>query len=67
MPTNLVKTKRDERLWAKAKTQARKEYPKVKADSDRWWSIVNGIYQRMKHRTGSRSAKRASYAKARGK
>lgn len=43
-----VKTERDEHLWRKAKAQASKQYPHIKKDSDRWWSIVNGIYQNMK-------------------
>ena len=48
MPTGLVKTKRDERLWNAAKAAARKQYPKVKEGTDRFWKIVNGIYHRMK-------------------
>jgi len=48
MPTGLVKTRHDERLWENAKAQAREEYPEVTESSDRWWRIVNGIYQRMR-------------------
>lgn len=43
-----VKTARDEDLWRKAKAQASHQYPHIKKDSDRYWSIVNGIYQKMK-------------------
>lgn len=43
-----VKTQRDERLWQKAKAQAVAQYPHIKRDSDKWWSIVNGIFQKMK-------------------
>ena len=47
MPRNLVKTKRQEGLWARAKAQAKGQYPKMDHDSDRFWSIVTTIYQRM--------------------
>jgi len=46
MPSNLVKTERDERLWEKAKDQAKEA---GKAED---WAYVNGIFQRMKHRDG---------------
>lgn len=46
MPVNVVKTKRDERLWNTAKQQAAKQGRK----ND--WQYVMGIYQRMKHRVG---------------
>jgi hypothetical protein len=52
MPANVVKTKRDERLWNEAKAQVRKEYPGVAEDSDRFYRLVNGIYQRMKSGVG---------------
>jgi hypothetical protein len=52
MPAGVVETKRDERLWSQAKTQVSQEYPDIDADSDRYWKLVNGIYQRMKHHTG---------------
>jgi len=51
MPTNLVKTKRDEGLWSKAKAQAAKQ---GHAED---WAYVNGIYQRMQ---GGGSKKTAS-------
>ncbi|MEA3400819.1 MAG: hypothetical protein U9R79_06170 [Armatimonadota bacterium] len=47
MPANVVKTKRDEHLWEKAEAEAREGYPDVDQDSDRFWSIVMGIYKRM--------------------
>jgi len=47
MPGN-VKTPRDEHLWTKAKSIARKEYPDVTEDSDNYYAIVMGIYKKMK-------------------
>ncbi len=46
MPEGVVKTKREEHLWAEAKKAARKQYPWAKGD--RFWKIVNGIFQKMK-------------------
>ncbi len=43
-----IKTERDETLWRRAKAQASHQYPHVKKGSDRYWRIVNGIYQKMK-------------------
>ena len=42
MPNNLIKTKRDEHLWEKAKGIAAKEGHKDD------WAYINGIYQNMK-------------------
>lgn len=47
MPSNLVKTPRDEHLWSKAKQRAKEE---GRTDD---YAYINGIYQRMK---GNRSA-----------
>jgi hypothetical protein len=47
-----IKTARDERLWAKAKAQAKKEYPWTEKDGDKFWKIVNGIYQKMSDKSG---------------
>lgn len=47
-PANLVTTERDEKLWAKAKSLAHKQYPDVSKDSSRFWKIVTTIYQRLK-------------------
>lgn len=44
MPANVVKTPREERLWEKAKTQARKKKPAP----DDFYAYVMGIYQQMK-------------------
>jgi hypothetical protein len=60
MPANVVKTKRDERLWNEAKAQVRKEYPGVAEDSDRFYRLVNGIYQRMKARVGGGTMAKAA-------
>lgn len=48
MPTGIVQTPEDERLWKKAKALARKEYPNVKEGTRRWYKIVMGIFKRMK-------------------
>ncbi|MDD3421911.1 MAG: hypothetical protein PHS47_06420 [Methanocellales archaeon] len=42
MPANVVKTERDERLWAAAKEQAEAEGHRGN------WSYVMGIFKRMK-------------------
>jgi len=42
MPSSLVKTERDEKLWQKAKFAAKKR------GSDKNYALVNHIYQRMK-------------------
>jgi hypothetical protein len=42
------KTTRDTRLWSKAKARARVEYPDISEESDRFWQIVRGIYDRMR-------------------
>ena len=47
MPEGVVKTVRDEHLWSKAQSIARKQY-KVSEDSDRFYAIVMGIYKKMK-------------------
>jgi len=61
MPVNVVKTARDERLWRKAKAAARAnaKYKGIDRDSDRWWSIVMGIFKRMAGRGGSALRKAA--------
>ena len=47
MPTNVVKTARDERLWEKARSQASSE---GKSGN---YAYVMGIYKRMKARQGA--------------
>lgn len=39
--------KLDEKLWAKAKAQAKKQYPDKDADSPSLWKIVSTIYKKM--------------------
>jgi hypothetical protein len=46
-PANVVKTARDERLWREAKASAARQ------GRARDWPYVMGIFQHMKHRTGS--------------
>lgn len=47
MPTSVVKTARDERLWEKAKSQASSE---GKSGN---YAYIMGIYKRMKARQGA--------------
>lgn len=42
MPVNVVKTKRDERLWEKAKSQAARQ---GHADD---WEYIMGVFKKMK-------------------
>jgi hypothetical protein len=42
VPSNVVKSERDEKLWSKAKFAAKKR------GSDKNYALVNHIYQRMK-------------------
>jgi uncharacterized protein (DUF2267 family) len=48
MPSNVVKTKRDERLWKEAKKQA-KEQGKAKN-----WRYIMGVFERMRDRVGGK-------------
>lgn len=48
MPSNVVKTQRDEELWNKAKQIVSNQYPNVSEGSDKYYALVMGIYQRMK-------------------
>ena len=42
-----IKTKREEELWARAKRIVTKEYKLTEGDGDKFWRLVNGIYQHM--------------------
>jgi hypothetical protein len=44
-------TKREDRLWNRAKEVVRDEY-RVKVGSRSYWALVNRIYNRMKYRVG---------------
>lgn len=46
MPSNLVKSERDEEKWNEAKAYCRDE-GLSENDGDRFWECVNGTYQRM--------------------
>ena len=48
MPTNVVKSKRDERLWKSAKHQAALQGHAGE------WDYIMGIYKRMKRRSGGK-------------
>jgi hypothetical protein len=60
VPAGLVKTARDERLWEKAKSRVAEEYGLSEADGDRYWRLVNGIYQAMRGRRKLRKALRSA-------
>ena len=47
MPTNVVKTTRDEKLWKRAKEQA------VSAGKAGNYAYIMGVYKRMKARQGA--------------
>lgn len=49
MPVGVVRTAAQEKLWNRAKAQVRKQYPKIKEDSERYWKIVMTIYKSMAH------------------
>jgi hypothetical protein len=51
MPLGAVKY---EDLWMRAKDLADKNYPQVKKGSERYWSIVMGIYKMMEKRRDKR-------------
>lgn len=48
MPSNVIKTDRDEHLWSKAKSIVGKQYPDVSAGSDKYYQLVMGVYKKMK-------------------
>lgn len=39
--------RKDEPKWNKAKEQVRKEYPEVSESNDKFWKIVQKIYESM--------------------
>jgi len=49
----------NERLWRRAKRRVREQYPDVSEDSDRYWRLVQGIYQTM---TGRKAVGRSATA-----
>jgi hypothetical protein len=51
MPTNVVKTKKDERLWKIAKNYVGK---KTSSRDSNYWKRVMGAYMRMKRRGDSK-------------
>ena len=49
MPINVVKTKRDEELWEKAKRVVRNEYgSQKKIGKEKFYKLVMGTYKKMK-------------------
>jgi len=57
-PPNRVKTERDARLWDLAKWLVSDEYPEVDEGSERYWTLVSGIFTRLKLRLGGMDAKK---------
>lgn len=49
---------RDESKWSKAKAAARKQYPDLSEDDDKYWAIVTHIYKRMGGRIAAAKAGR---------
>ena len=47
MPKNVVKTKKQERYWERAKRRVEKEYPNIQVGSDRYYRLVMSIYKNM--------------------
>lgn len=47
MPKGVVKTKRDEAAWTKAKGIIHKQYPNMSEDNDSFWKLVQTVYQNM--------------------
>lgn len=55
MPANIVKPG-EERYWKRAKAAAKKQYPTIKEDSDRFYKIVTSIFQNMTGQSKTASA-----------
>lgn len=45
---NVVKTKKDEQLWRRAKALVHKQYPDLKETEDRFWKLAQTIFRNMK-------------------
>lgn len=66
MPKGLVKTKRDERIWAEAEQICRTQYGlSPSKDEDRFYKCANGMYQKMKGHTAFASALKGRQSKDR--
>lgn len=48
MPANVVKTKKDEELWDRAKDLAKERGLSPSKDKDSFWAYTNSIFQKMK-------------------
>lgn len=48
MPNNMIKTKRDEKLWNKAVSIVGSQYKDVQKGSKQYYRLVTGIYERMR-------------------
>lgn len=79
MPSNIVKSFADrvgksteevEKMWDRAKSIVKKEYPNVEVDSDKYYQIVTGVLKNMlglKEDATITSADIATFAKKMGK
>jgi len=52
MPSNLVNTPQDEKIWNKVKSQIREKYDNIEFGSHRYWKLVMKAYLRVKGRPG---------------
>lgn len=50
MPAGVVKTKHDEKLWARAKASCRSQGHSPEKNKTRYWKCVGGSFQAMKKR-----------------
>ncbi|MEA3506806.1 MAG: hypothetical protein U9R36_04890 [Elusimicrobiota bacterium] len=57
MPTNVVKTKKDEQIWARAKALVHKQYPELTERDDRFWRITQTIFRNIKGNKKRKSKK----------
>lgn len=48
MPSNVVKTEKDEQRWEECKASVRKSHPGLDEDSERFNKIVMGCFERRK-------------------
>ncbi len=59
MPSNIVKTPHEEKMWEQAKDAVRKEYGLSEKDGARFYSLVTGIYERMKNHIGGKKVRKS--------
>jgi len=52
MPSNLVNTPQDEKIWNRVKKQISKKYDNIEYGSTRYWKLVTKSYLRIKGKPG---------------